>query len=154
MELKLKSIGTIRTPHIHNAPDQPVEHDEGDFRVVLNPEYTSGLHELESFRYIYLVYYMDRMGRVVSMRAKPPRAGGIEVGVFASRSPARPNPIGLSIVRLLRIVNNVLFTSGLDVLDGTPLLDIKPYLKDLDSKQDANNGWATRLRETKREGGS
>jgi len=61
--------------------------------------------------------------------------------VFASRSPVRPNCIGLSIVRIKRIINNEILTSGLDVFDGTPLLDIKPYIKDLDVKIDANYGW-------------
>ena len=69
----------------------------------------------------------------------------MEVGLFASRSPVRPNPIGLSIVRLKRIEGNVVYTSGLDVFDGTPLLDIKPYIKGLDSKDDANYGWIKEL---------
>ena len=64
-----------------------------------------------------------------------------KAGVFATRSPVRPNHIGLSVVRLLRREENTLYTSGMDVLDGTPLLDIKPYLADLDSKPDANYGW-------------
>jgi tRNA (Thr-GGU) A37 N-methylase len=61
--------------------------------------------------------------------------------VFASRSPVRPNPIGISVVRIRGIENREIFTSGMDVFDGTPLLDIKPYIKDLDSKADANYGW-------------
>jgi len=65
--------------------------------------------------------------------------------VFASRSPVRPNSIGLSIVRIKNIINNKIFTSGLDVFDGSPLLDIKPYIKDLDSKSDANYGWIGEL---------
>ena len=71
----------------------------------------------------------------------PPWAKGKKVGVFASRSPVRPNPIGLSIVRIKKIVGNKIYTSGLDVFDGTPLLDIKPYIKDLDNKDNANYGW-------------
>jgi tRNA-Thr(GGU) m(6)t(6)A37 methyltransferase TsaA len=63
------------------------------------------------------------------------------VGVFASRSPTRPNPIGLSVVRIKRIEGNVIHVSGLDVFDGTPLLDIKPYIDELDVKKDANLGW-------------
>jgi len=67
--------------------------------------------------------------------------GGVKVGLFASRSPVCPNFIGLSIVQIRSIVNNKIFTSGLDVFDKTPLLDIKPYVKDLDSESDANYGW-------------
>ena len=63
------------------------------------------------------------------------------MGLFASRSPVRPNPIGLSVVRIKKIVGSVVYTSGLDVFDKTPLLDIKPYIKDLDTKLDANYGW-------------
>jgi len=75
------------------------------------------------------------------MKVEPIWAGEIEVGLFASRSPVRPNPIGLSVVKPLSIEGNTIFTTGLDVFDGTPLLDIKPYIKDLDSKPDANYGW-------------
>jgi len=139
----VKKIGTIRTPYTDSAPYQPVETDEGEFRLVLSFEYTLGLRELASFRYIYVIYYMERVDQEVSMIVRPPWAGGREVGLFASRSPVRPNPIGLSIVRLLKIVNNEVYTSGLDVFDGTPLLDIKPYIRDLDSKGDANKGWVT-----------
>jgi len=97
--------------------------------------------ELEKFKYIYLVFFADRIGREPEMLISPPWAGGKKVGVFASRSPARPNPVGLSIVRIKKITGNKIFTSGLDVFDNTPLLDIKPYIKDLDNKEDANYGW-------------
>jgi tRNA (adenine37-N6)-methyltransferase len=136
-----KQIGVIRTPYTDNAPYQPVEEDDGDFRIVVEPQYTDGLYELAKFRYIYVIYYIDRVKQEQSMIVSPPWAGGVKVGVFASRSPVRPNHIGLSIVRIKRIINNEIFTSGLDAFDGTPVLDIKPYIKDLDAKSDANNGW-------------
>jgi tRNA-Thr(GGU) m(6)t(6)A37 methyltransferase TsaA len=141
VSFNLKQIGFIRTPYIDNAPYQPVEEDEGDFRIVVEPRYTGGLYRLTKFRYIYVIYYMHRVNRELSMVASPPWIGGTKVGVFASRSPIRPNRIGLSIVRIKHVVNNEIFTSGLDVFDGTPLLDIKPYIKDLDTKCDANYGW-------------
>jgi len=75
------------------------------------------------------------------MRVSPPWAGGKQVGVFASRSPVRPNPVGLSIVRIKKIAGNKIYTSGLDVFDNPPLLDIKPYIKGLDNKDDADYGW-------------
>ena len=81
------------------------------------------------------------------MDVSPPWANGLRVGLFASRSPLRPNPIGLSVVRVKGIENNRVYTSGLDVFDGTPLLDIKPYINDLDSKCDANNGWVQNMNE-------
>ena len=139
--MTLRPIGTIHTPYTDSAPYQPVEDDPGDFRVVLYPEFAEGLHLIEKFDYIYLLYYIDRLDRDVAMTVSPPWAGGREVGLFASRSPVRPNPIGLSIVRLKEVRGNELSTSGLDVFDGTPLLDIKPYIRDLDTKSDANYGW-------------
>ncbi len=69
-----------------------------------------------------------------------------KVGLFASRTPERPNPIGLSVVRIKKIIGNKIFTLGLDVFDNTPLLDIKPYVKDLDSKKDSNYGWIENLK--------
>ena len=82
-----------------------------------------------------------KVKRGLSSIVSPPWTGGVKVGVFASRSPVRPNYIGLSIVRIKHIIKNEILTSGLDVFDGTSLLDIKPYIKDLDAKPDANYGW-------------
>ncbi len=140
-EIVFKPIGRIHTPYREKAPYQPVEADEGEFWVELFPEYEEGLKDLDTFRYIYLLYYIDRLTRDVTLTVEPFWAGEIEVGLFASRSPLRPNPIGLSIVKILKIEGNRIVTTGLDVFDGTPLLDIKPYIKDLDSKKDANYGW-------------
>jgi len=145
----LKSIGIIRTPYINKAPYQPVDEDKGDFRIVLDSKYAEGLVDLNSFRYIYVIYYIDRLKHRLSMAVSPPWTGGAKVGLFASRSPVRPNPIGISIVRVKKIINNEIFTSGLDVFDNTPLLDIKPYVKDLDSKNDANYGWIGDLESNK-----
>ena len=79
------------------------------------------------------------------MTVRPPCTPGSEVGVFASRSPVRLNCLGLSIVRIKHIVHNIIVTSGLDVFDGTPVQDIKPYIRGLDSKSDANYGWLADL---------
>lgn len=145
MSFELKQIGTIRTPYTDEATYQPVNNDKGEFRIVIDPSYAEGLRELELFHYIYVIYYMHRIKHKESMTVIPPWTGDMKVGLFASRSPARPNPMGLSIVRVKQIINNEIFTSGLDVLDGTPLIDIKPYIKDLDSKCDANYGWIEKL---------
>ncbi len=138
---EFKQIGVIRTPYTDNAPYQPLEEDEGDFRIVLDPRYESGLNRLGDFKYIYVIYYVHRVEREPSMAVSPPWTGGMEVGVFASRSPARPNRIGISVVQVKRIEGNEIITSGLDAFDGTPVLDIKPYIKDLDTKEEANYGW-------------
>jgi len=145
MRLGLKQIGTIRTPYIDKATYQPINNDKGEFRIVMDPAYTEGLRELDLFHYIYVIYYMHKIKREESMTVIPPWTGDMKVGLFASRSPVRPNPLGLSIVRVKRIIDNEIFTSNLDVLDRTPLIDIKPYIKDLDSKCDANYGWIEKL---------
>ncbi|MDD3604844.1 MAG: tRNA (N6-threonylcarbamoyladenosine(37)-N6)-methyltransferase TrmO [Kiritimatiellae bacterium] len=140
-----RAIGTIHTPH-HNSshtPYQPTDTGENDRNccIELDEEYCPALAQLDQFKYIYLIYQIDRLSRTAELTVVPPWAGGIHVGLFASRSPLRPNPIGLSIVKLREISSNRIFTSNLDVFDGTPLLDIKPYIRDLDSKADANYGW-------------
>ena len=140
-----RQIGVIKTPYSDSAPYQPVDRDKGNFRIVINSAYTKGLNKLERFRYIYVIYHINRLERRVSLKVCPPWTSGLEIGLFASRSPLRPNPIGLSVVRIKRIVRNEIITSGMDVFDGTPLLDIKPYIKDLDSKCDSNYGWVDDL---------
>ena len=136
----ITAIGTIRTPYQDGAPYQPVD-TEGAFYLELDDPYVAGLRDLDRFRYIYVIAYANRVQRRADMTVAPPWARGKTVGVFASRSPVRPNPIVLSIVRLDRVEGNRVYTSGLDLFDGTPLLDIKPYVQDLDNKPDANHGW-------------
>ncbi len=146
--IKLRPIGIIHTQYSDRAPYQPVSDNSQDreaFRVVVDPQFESGLKDLATFRYIYLLYYAHLMKDTCPMTVRPPWAGDLEIGLFASRSPARPNPLGLSVVRILKIAGRVIYTSGLDVFNGTPLLDIKPYIKDLDTKEDANYGWLDQL---------
>ena len=138
---KLEQIGIIRTPYLNNAPYQPLDTEEQGFRLEISGDYVHGLKDLHKFNYIYVLFWADRITRKAENLISPPWAEGQEVGIFASRSPARPNPIGLSIVRVKEITANKIYTSGLDVFDKTPLLDIKPYIKDLDNKDDANYGW-------------
>jgi tRNA-Thr(GGU) m(6)t(6)A37 methyltransferase TsaA len=138
-----RSIGEIHTPYHERAPYQPVAEELKDqrFFITLHDPFQTGLKELHKFKYIYLLFHAHRIHDEPEMKVTPPWTNGKEVGVFASRSPVRPNPIGLSVVRIEKITNGTIFTSGLDVFDGTPLLDIKPYIKDLDNKSDANSGW-------------
>ncbi|MEA3362487.1 MAG: tRNA (N6-threonylcarbamoyladenosine(37)-N6)-methyltransferase TrmO [Thermodesulfobacteriota bacterium] len=145
--LSFNPIGFIKTPYLDSAPYQPVDTDDQEFFLQLKPEYAAGVKELGTFTYIYVLYYIDRLNTELQMEVSPPWAAGKKVGVFASRSPVRPNPIGLSVVRIKSLLGNRIYTSGLDVFDGTPLLDIKPYINDLDSKCDANNGWVQNMDE-------
>lgn len=145
-----ESIGVIHTPYTENArvPYQPTDaQTEADnkFFVDVDANCMEALYRLDSFRYVYLLYHVDRLRGRLEWTVQPPWAGGMRVGVFASRAPARPNPIGLSVVRLFSIEGCRLFTSPLDVFDKTPLLDIKPYIQDLDVKRDADFGWVDEL---------
>ena len=149
--IEFRSIGAIRTPYIDNAPYQPVDDDEGDFRLVLQPKYRDALRDLDAFTYIYVIYYIDRITSDPSNVVRPSWIPSMEVGLFASRTPVRPNPVGLSVVRVKEVTGNEIRTTGLDVFDGTPLLDIKPYIQELDSKKDANYGWLDYLGRSSRD---
>ena len=140
MDIIYRPIGWVRTPYKDAAPYQPRDVPGKTFYLELFPEYVEGLQELETFRYIYVLFHMHKKWKD-SLVAHPPWGKAKEVGVFASRSPNRPNPIGLSIVKLLRIEGNIIYISGIDAFDKSPLLDIKPYIAELDSKADANYGW-------------
>lgn len=147
--ITFRKIGVIRTPYHDAAPYQPVDTAAGDFRLVLEPRYTDALRDLDTFTYIYVIYHIDQLGHAPTNIVSPSWTPGTQVGLFASRAPARPNPIGLSVVRVKKTVGNEVITSGLDVFDHTPLLDIKPYIKDLDTKADANYGWLDDLDKNK-----
>lgn len=121
----LRFIGRIRTPWTDRAdcprqgrPDGP------DCRLVLDPVWTPALAGLEAYEQLEVLYWLDRSRR--DLLTQSPRTDGRTVGTFALRSPVRPNPIGTSSVRLIRIDGNELVVRGLDCLDGTPLIDIKP----------------------------
>ena len=133
-------IGVIRTPFTEptGMPIQPT-FSRALGRVEVLPEYAEGLLDLEGFSHVILIYALHR-SEGYSLRVKP-FLDDIARGLFATRYPCRPNPIGLSTVRLLSRQDNVLEVEGIDVLDGTPLLDIKPYVPEFDCKADAHAGW-------------
>ena len=112
-------------------------------RIVFEPEYriAEALRGIEGYSHLWLIWGFNT--KDWSPTVRPPRLGGNKrMGVFATRSPFRPNPLGLSSVRLVGIENGELIVSGADVLDGTPIYDIKPYLSFSDSHEDAKNGFA------------
>ena len=142
----MKAIGTIHTPYLDEAPYQPIVAAKGLFYLQLHAAYAEGLKGVANFRYIYVLYAFHKDLPLTRNIVRPPWApAGTLVGVFATRSPVRPNPIGISIVKVLRVEGSRVFVSGLDAFDGTPLLDIKPYIADLDVKTDANHGWIDTL---------
>ena len=134
-------IGIVRTPFSEHAgmPIQTVAAKGVPGTIELDPAYAPALADLAGFTYLHLITYMHRTGGI-SLRVTP-YLDTVERGVFATRSPKRPNPIGLSLVRLVRIDGAVLHVEELDLLDGTPLLDIKPYVPPFDDRADARYGW-------------
>jgi len=143
-----KPIGIIHSEHTvaEKTPIQPVYAPECKGTVEVFPEYAEGLDDLERFSHVYLLYHFDRTAQV-KLKVKP-FLQNIERGVFATRAPCRPNGIGMSIVRLVRCENNILHVEGIDVLDGTPLLDIKPYATRFDCIQTDHDGWHDEVSET------
>ena len=145
MEFSMKPIGVIHSPFNDKTqtPIQPTRsHASGQVEVF--PEYAPGLQDLEGFSHIYLLYAFHR-SEGYSLKVHPFLDNELR-GLFATRHPCRPNPIGISIVRLLARQDNILVIDGVDVLDGTPLLDIKPYVPDFDVRTDVKTGWYARRR--------
>jgi tRNA-Thr(GGU) m(6)t(6)A37 methyltransferase TsaA len=108
--------------------------------VEVFPEYAEGLRDIEGFSHLYLIYHLHHTEECTLVR-KPFLDGSKDRGIFATRHFCRPNPIGLSIVELKTVRGNVLEVGGIDVLDGTPLLDIKPYVRQFDCREDVRSGW-------------
>jgi len=139
----MNPIGVIYSPFTDKAqtPIQPTR-SQAAGTVNVYPAFADGLKGLEGFSHIILLYvFHQSVG--FSLMAKPFLDDQLH-GLFATRHPCRPNPIGLSIVQLLARHGNILEIGGVDVLDGTPLLDIKPYVPDFDLRSDVKTGWYER----------
>jgi tRNA (adenine37-N6)-methyltransferase len=134
-------IGIIHSEHIavERTPIQPAYAKGCKGMAVLFSEFVDGLRDLEGFSHIYLIYHFHLAGSA-KLQVKP-FLQDVERGVFATRAPCRPNTVGLSIVELVRREGNVLYLDGVDILDGTPLLDIKPYTAKFDRIETTRNGW-------------
>ncbi|OQX75911.1 MAG: tRNA (N6-threonylcarbamoyladenosine(37)-N6)-methyltransferase TrmO [Bacteroidetes bacterium 4484_249] len=141
MEIKFNPIGIIHTPFKDDTPFSDFENAEGEFFIELDKKYEDGLYLLDKFKYLYILFHIDRPRKKPHLRVTPPRGDGREVGLFATRSPHRFNSIGQTIAKIKKIEKNIIYTSGLDILDNTPLIDIKPYVRDFDMKEDSNTGW-------------
>ena len=143
--MQLKVIAYARNGHSDKFGIPRQSRDESPIitRIVFEPEYSipEALRGIEGFSHLWLIWGFNTTEWSPTVR--PPRLGGNKrMGVFATRSPFRPNPIGLSSVRLLGVENGELIVSGADMLDGTPIYDIKPYLSFSDCHEDAKNGFA------------
>ena len=141
MKFEIKQIGTIYSPYKtkEECPIQGKVKPEGKGKVVIFEEYMDALETIETFSHIMLFFILDRSGEVKLSR--PTFLDDAPHGIFSSRHPCRPNGIGFSIVKLDKRDKNILYVSGLDMLDNTPLIDIKPYIPRFDCFPDANEGW-------------
>jgi tRNA-Thr(GGU) m(6)t(6)A37 methyltransferase TsaA len=141
-------IGVIHSPflEVEGMPIQPAGADGVQGTVEVYDDYREGLRDLEGFSHILLLYHFHRSsGFSLAVR---PFMDSRAKGVFATRAPCRPNPIGISLVRLEGIEEGLLRVSNLDILDGTPLLDIKPFVPEFDTVADCRTGWLEEARRT------
>lgn len=141
MTIEYEPIGVIHTPFTvaSGMPRNPAAARDVAGTVEIDPRHAAGLKDLDGFSHIILLFHCHRSEGYQLVFAPP---GHSEAhGVFATRSPRRPNPIGLSVVRLDRIDGNRLEVRGVDMVDGTPLLDLKPYLPSIDVADEIRTGW-------------
>ncbi|MFW6129662.1 MAG: tRNA (N6-threonylcarbamoyladenosine(37)-N6)-methyltransferase TrmO [Atribacterota bacterium] len=140
-EIKYKPIGVIHSPFKkpHGTPIQPVGGKDVGGTVEVFEEYKKGLKDIEGFSHIILLFHLH-LAKKYKLQAIP-FMDNVKRGIFAIRGPSRPNPIGLSVVRLIKVKDNVLQVKDLDILDNTPLLDIKPYIPKIDAKKNTKVGW-------------
>jgi tRNA-Thr(GGU) m(6)t(6)A37 methyltransferase TsaA len=140
-ELTYRPIGRVRSPfkEREGAPIQGAFAPEAKGAIEVLPEFAEGLADLDGFSHIWVLYHFHLSGgfklKVV------PFMDDVERGLFSTRAPRRPNPIGLSLVRLLGVEGNVLRIAEVDMLDGTPVLDIKPYSPEIDGRPEVRCGW-------------
>jgi len=146
-DIVFRPIGVVRSPHTDpsRTPIQPRYAKDIEGRIEIYPEYEEGLTDVEGFSHIVVLFHLHRARSarlmVIPFMDTTPR------GVFATRSPSRPNPIGMSVVRLLRREGRVLHIADVDMLDGTPVIDIKPHIARFGADDPVSSGWQERITE-------
>ena len=140
-EIKYKPIGVIHSPFKEpkGTPIQPAAAKGTSGIVEIFPEYAEGLKDIEGFSHIILLYHFH-LSKGSKLIAKPYMDNETH-GVFAMRGPSRPNPIGISVVCLVKVEGNMLHIRDVDIVDGTPLLDVKPYVPEFDIREVERIGW-------------
>jgi tRNA-Thr(GGU) m(6)t(6)A37 methyltransferase TsaA len=139
--ITINPIGIIHTPHtdIKNMPIQPIAAEGIKGYIELLPEYVQGLKDLDGFSHITLIYRFHKISgyslEVIPFMDDKPR------GIFATKAPKRPNAIGISTVKLVNIEDNIIHVEQVDMLDGTPLIDIKPFYPRYDNRENVKIGW-------------
>ncbi len=142
MTIEIKPIGVIRTS-FQSKDTIPIQSSKSDTigEVEVFPDYSEGLESLDGFSHAILLYWFHKAQK---FRLKvTPYLDTKERGLFSTRAPSRPNPIGLSIVRIIQIEGNIVNFEGADMLNETPLIDIKPFVPEFDNREDATSGWLT-----------
>ena len=144
-KIEYHPIGIIHTPHKtpEGTPIQPTGAKGVEGSIEIFPEYTTGLADLAGFSHIFILYHFH-LSKKFSLKVQP-FLNNQKRGLFATRAPSRPNPIGLSVVRLIGIANGNLQIRDVDVVDGTPLLDIKPYVPEFDIFKADKIGWIGKM---------
>ncbi|MGC9375615.1 MAG: tRNA (N6-threonylcarbamoyladenosine(37)-N6)-methyltransferase TrmO [Bacteroidales bacterium] len=139
--LNFQAIGVIKTPFktIGEMPIQPTGGNGVEGRIEILTQYAEGLDDLDGFSHIIVIYHFHQTKKY-ELKVIPFMDDKLR-GVFATRAPKRPNPIGFSVVRLNKIENNILFVQDIDILNDTPVLDIKPFIPDVDSPEVYKLGW-------------
>jgi len=141
MKIEFSPIGIIHTAYktINNVPIQPTADKDSEGWIEVFDEYSDGLADLDGFSHLYLIFHLHKSAgyklKVI------PFLDTVERGIFATRSPARPNPVGLSVVKLVSVNGNIVNIRGLDIVDGTPLIDIKPLVPMFEDSNDIRIGW-------------
>lgn len=137
----LKPIGIIHSAikEPHGTPIQPTGAKGNEGRVEVFSEYMEGLADIDGFSHIILIYYFH-LAKNVALKVIPYLDKQAR-GVFATRAPGRPNHIGISVIELLKTESNILYIKNVDIVDGTPLLDIKPFVPQFDNRKKAKIGW-------------
>jgi len=141
--IKLKNIGLVHSQYKKNS-DAPRQGGDSISEIEISKDFEDGLKDIECFSYLHIIYWLHK-SEDFSLLTHTPWDDELH-GVFATRSPRRPNPIGYSVVKLVKRKKNILLVKNLDAIDGTPVIDIKPYIKKIDTKPGSNQGW---LKKTK-----
>jgi tRNA-Thr(GGU) m(6)t(6)A37 methyltransferase TsaA len=144
-QIYYKPIGYVHSPYKdpETTPIQPAFDDESEGTIEILEDYVPGLKDLEGFSHLFVLFYLHK-ATTVKLSVKP-FLQNVEHGIFATRAPCRPNPIGLSLVKLKEVRGNILHIVGMDILDGTAVLDIKPYCEQFDKVSEPRCGWQDEL---------
>jgi tRNA-Thr(GGU) m(6)t(6)A37 methyltransferase TsaA len=135
------SIGIIHSPfkELKGMPIQPAAALDVEGWIEIYPDYVEGLKDLDGFSHIYLLYHFHKANQ--AKLTVTPFLDTVPRGVFSTRAPSRPNPVGLSVVALDRVDHNRIYIRNVDILDGTPLIDVKPYIPEFEQQEELRTGW-------------